>query len=272
MTLLVGILCPDGVVIATDRQVTHGTMGITTVGQAGTKAAIIRKGQSIYASAGAVGLGQQMCAAIDTIDSKFHNHACIAELPNVLKATRSVIAPAFEIAAKAVQVLGPPATQQDAVCTGLLAGKFADGIKLIELNAQAGGEILLTLESVPFVCQGSGKGNADPFLRFLWDVYWSKNAPTLKEAVLAGYWTVKVVTQLRTSGVGCGVEVFTLRHNGNSATAEKIADSALAEHDEFIAAVEEAMRGVRDQMMGRAAGSQTPSPPVPDGSKSPAKS
>jgi hypothetical protein len=251
-------------VIATDRQVTHGAMGMPTIGQAGTKAAIIRKGQAIYASAGAIGLGQQICAGIDAIDVKFHNQLCVAAVAHIQKATRAVIAPAFEIAKMAVPVLGQAATQQDAICGGLFAAQFSDGIKLIELNAQGGSEIL-TLQSVPFICQGSGKGNADPFLRFLWDVYWSKKPPSLKEAVLAGYWTVKVVTQLRTYGVGCGVEVFTLMHKGNAAIAEKIIDSALNEHDEFIAAVEEAMRGVRDLMVGNHAAAPATPPPVPDG-------
>jgi hypothetical protein len=250
-------------VIATDRQVTHGAMGNTTIGQAGTKAAIIRKGAALYASSGAVGIGQQICAGIDALDVKFHGRQCVAVVPDIQKEARAVIIPAFEVAQKSVAVIGHPATQQDAICTGLLAAKFSDGIKLVELSPQGGCEIL-TIQSVPFVCQGSGKGNADPFLRFLWDVYWSKGtAPSLKEAVLAGYWTVKVVTQLRTSGVGCGVEVYTLRDQGTAAVAEKIPDSALGEHDEFIAAVEDAMRGVRDQMMGKVQAPGTPPPPVP---------
>jgi hypothetical protein len=238
-------------------------MGTATIGQAGTKVAIIRKGQALYASAGAIGLGQQICAGIDAIDAKFHTQQCVAAVANIQKAARAVILPAFEVANKAVPVLGHPATQQDAICGGLFATKFSDGIKLIELNAQGGSEIL-TLESVPFICLGSGKANADPFLRFLWDVYWSKSPPSLKEAVLAGYWTVKVVTQLHTSGVGCGVEVFTLKHQGNLPIAEKIADSALDEHNEFIASVEEAMRGVRDIMLGKIAAPLAHPPPVPE--------
>lgn len=266
MTLLVGILCPEGVVIATDRQVTHGAMGQATIGQAGTKAAIIRKeesrrGEALYASAGAIGLGQQISAAIDHLDIKFHTQKCVAALEHIQKATRGIIAPAMELAAKAVHVIGHPATQSDAVCGGLLAGRFSDGIKLVELNPQGGAEIL-TLESVPFICQGSGKNNADPFLRFLWDVYWSNKPPSLKEAVLAGYWTVKVVTQLRTPMVGCGVEVFTLRSDNNVARAEQIPASAFEEHDGFISAVEEAMRGVRDSMLGTS-GVASPEPPVP---------
>ena len=262
MTLLVGILGPEGVVIATDRQVTHGAMGMSTIGQTGSKAQIIRSNAALYASAGAIGIGQQICAGIDALDVKFHGRTCVQVVPDFQKVARAVIVPAFEVAQKSVAVIGHQATQQDAICSGLVAAKFADGIKLVELSPQGGCEIM-TIASVPFICQGSGKGNADPFLRFLWDVYWTKGVPTMKEAILAGYWTVKVVTQLRTSGVGCGVEVYTLRNDGTKAIAEKVPESALGEHDEYINAVEDAMRGVRDQMMGKVQTTSTPAPPVP---------
>jgi hypothetical protein len=167
------------------------------------------------------------------------------------------------MAARATPVIGHQAAQQEALCSGLLAAKFADGIKLIDISVQAQCEIL-TLESVPFVCQGSGKANADPFLRFIWNIYWSrKQPPSLKEAVLAGYWTVRVVTDLRTPGVGCGVEVFTLSIRSGNAVAQQVAESAFEEHDGFIGAVEEAMRGVRDTMLGRStdAAAEPPEPP-----------
>jgi hypothetical protein len=41
MTLLVGVLCSNGAVIAADRQAMHGAMGQMTVGQAVTKVRII---------------------------------------------------------------------------------------------------------------------------------------------------------------------------------------------------------------------------------------
>jgi hypothetical protein len=157
-------------------------------------------------------------------------------------------------------VIGQQAAQVDCVCTGLLAARFKDSVHLIDLSYQGGAE-KLTLKSVPFVCQGSGKNNADPFLRFLWNVYWSKKAPTLTEAVLAGYWTVKVVTDLHTMGVGCGIDVYTLKPNGNSVEIKNFTEEELQEHNEFIAAAKEAMRGVRDKMAG--AGQDVSAPPVP---------
>lgn len=268
MTLLVGVLSPEGVVIATDRQVTHGAMGMPTIGQAGTKVQIIRSGSALYASSGAIGMGQQIGAALDKLGGSFDVRTCVGFLPDLSQAARSIILPAFGAAAAAVQVLGHQAAQSDALCGGLLASRWADGVKLVELSPQGGCEVL-TLESVPFVCLGSGKNNADPFLRFLWDVYWAKKPPTLREAILAGYWTVRVVTQLRTSGVGCGVEVFTVTESKGKAVTEKLPEAALEEHGDFIAAVEDAMRGVRDGMTKTAAAPTPPvaEPPVPAAGK-----
>ncbi len=261
MTLLVGILCPEGVVIATDRQVTHGALGTPTVGQAGTKVSIIRNGEALYASSGPSWLGQQTGAALHKCEAKFHLRTCVDCVADLSKAVRSVLLPSFDIAQRAVHVLGQQATQMDAIGSGLLAGRFYDGVKLIDFNPQGGGEVL-TLESVPFVSQGSGKANADPFLRFIWDIFWAGKPPTLNEAILAGYWTVRVVTQLRTLGVGCGAEVFTLREEKSKGVAAKVDDSALEEHDGFIAAVEDAMRGVRDTL-----GKTSTAPTPPEGPK-----
>jgi 20S proteasome alpha/beta subunit len=64
MTLLVGILCSDGAVIAADRQTTHGSLGRQTVGQTTVKVTPI-KAKVLLASSGHRGLGQQFCHALE---------------------------------------------------------------------------------------------------------------------------------------------------------------------------------------------------------------
>ena len=58
MTLIVGALCEDGAVIAADRQVSHGSLGQTTVGYPGNK--VFEHEDMIYAISGAVSLAQQV--------------------------------------------------------------------------------------------------------------------------------------------------------------------------------------------------------------------
>jgi 20S proteasome alpha/beta subunit len=64
VTLLVGVLCSAGAVIAADRQATHGAMGQMTVGQPVTKIRIIG-GDTLFACSGHAGLGQQLAAIVD---------------------------------------------------------------------------------------------------------------------------------------------------------------------------------------------------------------
>jgi 20S proteasome alpha/beta subunit len=224
MTLLVGIYCKQGAVLAADKQASHGTPGQFTVGQPTTK--IKALGDSIlFASSGPIGLGQQLCHIVEADQKEipnrnYHSYATLAQ-----KKFREIVDPAFQTAAHAIRVIGQVA-QSDSVCGSLLAARFKDGIKLIEISPQCGVEHLT--DTLPFVCLGTGKSNADPFLRYIWSVFFDKRQPNLNEAVLAAYWTVKVGIDLKSFGVGFDVDVFVL-------------DEA-----------EEAWRAIRDRMRGTA--------------------
>ena len=199
MTLLVGILCDDGVVIAADQQVTQGGLAGLTVARACVKPTIIG-GQAIYAFSGPVSVGQQITAQLNDLQRTFGGGTCAVLVPKLQAAIRAVLEPAFETAAKAQKVMGNPVLQ-DVLCSGLLAAKFSDGIRLLEISQQGACEVL-TKDKVPFVCLGSGKGNADPIISFLWNIYWQEQAPTLQEATLAAYWTVRTAIELKTPLVG----------------------------------------------------------------------
>jgi hypothetical protein len=64
MTLLVGILCQDGAVVAADKQTTHGGSGTMTVGHATTKVMPI-KNKALLVSSGYRGLGIQFANALE---------------------------------------------------------------------------------------------------------------------------------------------------------------------------------------------------------------
>jgi 20S proteasome alpha/beta subunit len=261
VTLLVGILSTEGVVIATDRQVTHGTLGSATVAQAGSKVEIIG-GQALYACAGPISVGQQIHSAIVGLQPRFGGQSCADAVQLIQEQVRAILNPAFETAKKAQTVMGQVALF-DILSTGLLTAKFRDGIHVLDINQQGLCEIL-SIDKVPFVCQGSGKPNADPILRFLWNIYWSSQRPTLREAILAGYWTVKIAIELKSPMVGYTPDVFVLENagkHGKHVRARKVDDNELAAHDEFILAVENSMRDVRRSLIDSEA-LPTPSPPT----------
>ena len=207
MTLLVGVLCSNGAVIAADRQATHGALGQQTVGQSVTKVQVIR-GEALYATSGHKGLGQQLCAIVEGKQQEFKNQGYDRNIAKLQEALRPVIDAGFQTAKHAAAVIGNAAAASDCLCGGLLAAGFKDGLKLVEITPQVAVEYLTS--DMPFISMGSGKASADPFLGFLQKVYWAKNLPTIQEGALAAYWTIQHAIDMKVTGVGFSVDVFIL--------------------------------------------------------------
>ena len=258
MTLLVGIVCPGGAVIAADKQASHGAMGAITVTQATTKITQVDDG-ILYASSGPVGLGQQICHIIASDAKEIHNRNYHSYVTLAQKKIRELLDPAWTTARIAAQAIGNAALA-DAVCGSLLAARFKDGIKLIEISPQGGWEFLT--DNLPFVCIGSGKQNADPFVRYLRSIFFDQQPPNLNEAVLAAYWTVRASIDAGSPGVGIGIDVFVLDNSDpKSAVARKLEAADLAEAQGFMQEAEDSWRGIRDRIRGQgAAASEPPTP------------
>jgi Proteasome subunit len=256
VTLLVGVLCSNGVVIAADRQATHGAMGQQTVGQAVTKVQVIHD-EALYATSGHKGLGQQLCAIVEGKQPEFKNQGYDRNIVKLQEAFRPIIDAGFKTASHAAGVIGHNVAASDCMCGGLLAAGFKDGLKLIEITPQLAVEYMTN--DLPFISMGSGKLSADPFLGFLRKVYWPIKLPTIQEGALAAYWTIQHAIDMKVSGVGFGVDVFIIeavvkptgkpgKPPDTTFKARKLDDAELAEHEGFMKAAEEALRGVREAM------------------------
>lgn len=254
MTLLVGIICPDGAVIASDKQASHGAFGTMTVTQSTTKITPIEN-DILFASSGPIGLGQQIADAIDQDSNNIHLDNYHQYAPKGQQKIRELMHPSWQMAAVATPVIGS-AAQADAMCGCLLAAAFRDGIKLIEISPQGGWEYLT--DNIPFVCIGSGKANADPFLRYLRSVFFQDQSPNLNEAVLAAYWTVQACIDAGTTGVGMGVDVFVLDATGKKPEARQLDEADLAEAKSFVQEAEDAWRTLRDRIRGQGADASPP--------------
>jgi Proteasome subunit len=241
VTLLVGVLCSNGVVIAADRQATHGGMGQQTVGQSVTKVQVIN-GEALYATSGHKGLGQQLHAVVDREQPGFKNQPYALNIFNLQQAVRPIVEAAFQTARHAAGVLGNAAAAGDCICGGLLAAGFQDGLKLVEITPQLGVEYMTP--DMPFISMGSGKASPDPFLGFLRKVFWPTALPTLQEGALAAYWTIQHAIEMKVVGVGFGVDVFAAEPAETTYRARKLDDAEVDEHIDFIRAAEQALRGV----------------------------
>lgn len=260
MTLLVGVLCSNGAVIAADRQATQGALGQQTVGQPVTKVQVVR-GEALYATSGSSGLGQQLGAIVARQQQEFANEGYDLHITKLQAALRPIIEAGFQTARNAAGVLGN-AVAGDCICGGLLAAVFKDGLKLIEITPQVTVEYMTP--DTPFITMGSGKASADLFLGFLRKVFWPTALPTIQEGALAAYWTVQHAIDMRVPGVGFGVDVFVVEPSDKSYKARRLDDAEVTEHADFVRAAEEAMRGVRETLTEPPeASAPVPEPPKP---------
>lgn len=245
MTLLVGIVCEDGAVIAADRQVSHGALGTPTVGMVGNKVFDFG-GDLIYAVSGPISLAQQLGNVFTAQYAAMKRSPYFGVVQGLQNGTAQVLIPALRTAKQASEALGQAALMEG-LSGAVLAVPFQDGLKLIEVNHQGRCEYLT--RDTAFICVGSGKANADPFIRFLWSVFWTDRMPNVEEGVLTAYWTIKVAIQAQTFGVGYGVDIAYLKRNDAGYALTRLSgENDFLEHEGLIMGGMAALRTVREQM------------------------
>ena len=211
VTVLVGILASDGAAVAADRQVTVGHVGLPT-----QKISPIG-GDSLIASCGSLALGQKIRMVFETHHADLKTHSYAENLPAIEQGVRVVVTPTLQMAEKTRYVV--PGAENNALACSLACIPFVDGLRLCHVDYD--GSIYCLDENLPYVTAGSGKINADPFIRFIWDVFWPDpgHLPPLREAIFAAYWTVQMNIEYQSTGVGIGVDVWTVNRNGDGSYA-----------------------------------------------------
>ena len=239
MTVLVGILASDGAAIAADRQVTVGHVGLPML-----KIAPIG-GDSLVASSGSLALGQKIRTVFETHHAELRARSYAEHLPAMEQAVRVAVTPSLQMAERTRYVI--PGAESNALACSLACIPFADGLRLCHVDYD--GSIYCLNENLPYVTAGSGKINADPFLRFIWDVFWPEpgHLPPLREAIFAAYWTVQMNIEYQSTGVGIGVDVWTVNRNADGSYAAAETDwTRLEPSGMFIESMKQAMRAQRD--------------------------
>ena len=114
-----------------------------------------------------------------------------------------------------------------------------------------------------YAALGSGKLSADPFLRFLADVFCPNGRPRLREAVFLATWAVQHVIDTNPGGVAGPIRVATLDSDAaGTYQAKELSDDGIAEHQQAIESAADALRNWRDQLRSGAAAEDAPALPT----------
>jgi hypothetical protein len=119
-----------------------------------------------------------------------------------------------------------------------------------------------------YIALGSGKLSADPFLRFLVDIFCS-GPPTVREAIFLTTWTIQHVIDTNPGGVAGPIRIAVLEKIRADWAARELPDDEISEHKEAVVSAGDALRRWRDAVGSGVPTEDVPAPPEPPPSQPP---
>jgi hypothetical protein len=252
MTVVVAYFCPDGMVVAADSMITPsvGTgSGVLNVGHHHGIKIYVLPGPQLFAFAG----DQGQAARVKTWAEA--NHTLITQKAIALDYPLNLTAALFA----QFQATGIANSIGANVILGYLHGN-AHHCCVFEGPLQPR---LLDADHY-YVALGVGKLSADPFLRFLSDIFCQSGHPTVREAVFLATWTVQHVIDVNPGGVAGPIRVAVFeKADAGMFIARELPDTEIAEHKQAVESAAEALRDWRRNIQSGVAAQDVPLPPAP---------
>lgn len=238
MTLIVGLLCSDGVVVGSDSAVTFGDGGRFTIGQQQAEKVRVVENSLIYSSTGAVGISQVIAERVGNLWSqRTLTGKPEAVMDKVGKEIANLVSPYLQTGQFLRGMGNDPSAS---LCKSLIAVLISGQPQLFTFDFNGAPEKVT--KEIGFVSLGSGQMIADPFLAFLRRILWEGKELTLSEGRLAAVWTIDHVRRTNPGGIGGEIQLATLSCDRNSRpVVTRVNSNEIQEHLQKIAAAEKAL-------------------------------
>lgn len=243
MTVIVAFYCSDGVVVAADSMITP-SMGQIAVGHHHGRKIEILSGPQLFAFAG----DQGQAARFKILADGGHTHipATNHPLDFPLTISQGIIS---QFASTGIQF------QMINVNT-ILSYTHGDFHHCCVFEGPLQPRLLDRNHF--YVALGSGKLSADPFLRFVVDVFCGDGIPKVSDATFLAVWTVQHVIDTNSGGVAPPIRVATFHKDGSgSYIARELPDEEIGEHQQARDSALAALRKWRDDFRGQTAADET---------------
>ena len=231
MTVLVGIVCEDGVVIGSDSVETFGDgLALSTIEQQGAIKINIIGNKIITATTGSVGLAQRFNRIVNTM-----NGANQLSRGDAVEQGTCIACSAIEEFRRTVSARQnlPQFGWGLGALVALPVGQRAELFEFdpVQFHPERRGDTDTEGKdrTSRIVSMGSGRSIADPFLGFIRGIFWKDSRPRLNEAKLMVAWTLLHVISLNTGGVGGDVQLATLQKEGTNWKAAKVEPDEIQE-------------------------------------------
>jgi 20S proteasome alpha/beta subunit len=252
MTVLVGVLCQDGVVVGSDASMTFLAGGeFRTVEQPAEKTFVVAP-DVLLAGTGSVGLMQRFQAVVTTLRAKTAEWGPRAHIETAKVISRAMIEDfAFTHAPKGT--FG--ALVAFSTRTNCHLCEFSTDHFQPEFKAPANW----------FVAMGSGQPITDPFFGLLRRTLFKGKQPRLQEGIFAAMWALSHAIELNPGGINGPPQIGVLyRGRKGEFEAKRLVSEELAEHQSHVEAVEEHLASYCERLNPKQPVTTQPQPKPPD--------
>lgn len=248
VTILVGVLCDDGVVIGADSSATFSAGSVKTIEHPVTKVHVVSN-DFIFAFSGSGGLSQRFTSIVQKIRAEpnfsIGDHLAIAKIISrlTIEDFSFTNAPKGEFGA----IVAFTCKNQFYLCE----------FDTVDLQPE------FKMDDIWFVSVGSGQPIADPFLGLLSRVFFEHSRPKLSEGIFITLWTLLHAIEVNLGGIKGPptIAVLTQKTSAHPFTAHLYSEDELEEHRNNVKDAEQHLAAYRSILAGR--GQTTPPPPTP---------
>lgn len=237
MTILIGVLCQDGVVVGADSSATFGAgPQYKTIEQKCKKIEVVEE-KVIVAGTGQVGLGQRFNYVVQEYwkERGFQKHH--------LEVGRELSAKCISNFASSQVAKG----QYGSLLAYTAGGKY----HLCEF-AIADFQPEFKDSNMWYVSMGSGQLIVDPFLGLMRKVFWGDSPPRCNEGIFYVAWALQHAIELNPGGINEPMQIAVLQSTGGgNIKARCLDDQELSEHLDHVRGVNEYLAKYKDILQGR---------------------
>lgn len=233
MTVAIGFYCHDGIVVGADSMLTPSMGGLSVGHHKGVKVHVLA-GNQLFAFA-----GDQGQAARFRILAEANHYVAVTQnlaIDHPLNLSQGIIQQ-FNATGIGAQInmnalLGFEHGGQHQLCVfeGMVQPRLLDPAHY-------------------YVALGSGKLSADPFLRFLVDIFCLNGPPSVAEATFLTAWTIAHVCDTNPGGVAGPTRIAVMeRENGGALMARDVSDNEVDDQGQLVTSARQALRDWRDSL------------------------
>lgn len=258
MTLVIGVLCTDGIVVGADSRATYALpSGEKTVEQDMDSKINIVDDKMVCAFSGSNGMGQDVLDSLTKTWGKIQRRSLEnikSEMTNTIASIVKDYAQRRNVAAMAFGS-DPESMRSAQFVVGLVSQNRP---ALLHFNAR--GDCEEVHRGLSFIAIGSGQPFADPFVSFVKRVAWFNGKPeTIRQGIVGVLWSIQYVTEVNPGeGVGGPESIGVLRKGKNSWQSDELKGELL---DEYRGAIDSAESRIHEELNKVASKDETSDPP-----------